>query len=303
MQTFINKFHDWLIPAVLILFILEVVTFPFVLGLTWAGSGESPERVLTYTPGRLTWDSAGGINPSGVAVISLFDSEYENVKSDNGDKIVAPGTQGGSIVRLKNDVGGEIEYTAVLYRIRSSEDIPVEAYLSGSGFANTSKRPLPEGVESKDVIQAVAGRLGGGLFKDFSINWQWQSDKSAEQDITDTSLGDKAANGRHDNVTVGLYIVVEDGNPYGGNPWQQGGDVIPLPDPEDDDVIQITEGGDNGEDAESEICFIDDETAYITPTPPQTGDKGVGAYIVLMCISGLMLLLLLVGRKRGKCAE
>lgn len=88
-------------PTVLILFILEIIAFPFALGFTWAGRSETPERVLSYTPGSLTWDSAADIDPNGAANLSLFETLYYNVKSDNEDKVVAPGTQSSSIVRLK----------------------------------------------------------------------------------------------------------------------------------------------------------------------------------------------------------
>lgn len=59
-----------------------------------------------YARGSLKWDSATGIDANGVACLSLFDIAYENVRSDDGDKLVAPGTSEQSVIRLKNGVSG-----------------------------------------------------------------------------------------------------------------------------------------------------------------------------------------------------
>lgn len=257
-NSLLAKHRGWLLPTVLILFILEVITFPFVLGFTLADRSETPKRLLTYTPGKLTWDSADQIDETGAATLALFDSVYHNVNADNGDKVVAPGTEGVSIVRLRNTADKAVSYTAVLYRIRSTDLLPVDVSLSGDGFTDTNTYRLPEGVMAKDgdVIRAVSGTLGGNMIQDFDVDWTWRFYDSDKQDIIDTWLGDKAANGFADDVTVGLYIVVEDDN------------------------------------------------RYFTPDVPPTGDLGVGIYIVLMCISGIVLVLLLLDKRRArKCEE
>lgn len=256
MNTFLSKQRSWLLPTVLILFILEVITFPFVLDFTWAGRSETTDRTLTYTQGKLTWDSAANIDANGVAELSLFDSIYQNENAGSGDKVVAPGTDGVSIVRLKNSVSGAISYTAVLYRIRSTDELPVKVTLSGESFTDTDIYTLPEGVNDADVIRAVSGTVGGGLIQDFDIDWSWRLYDSEQQDIIDTLLGDKAADGDADDVTVGLYVVVEDDN------------------------------------------------NYIIPGAPQTGDLGIGIYVGLMCISGVVLILLLLDKRRArKCKK
>lgn len=254
-NKFLNKQRHWLLPAVLILFILEVIALPFALGFTWAGRSETPERVLTYTPGKLTWDSAAGIDENGAADLSLFETLYQNVNADNDDRVVAPGTEDDSIVRLKNSISGTVRYTAVLYSIRSTDLLPVEVSLSGDGFTDTDTYTLPNGVKDESVIRAVTGTVGGGMIQDFDIDWNWKFYDSEQQDIIDTWLGDKAADDDADDITVGLYIVVED------------------------------------------------ENTQIKPSPPQTGDAGIGAYIVLMCVSGAVLLLLIIDRKRSRKCE
>lgn len=255
MHNLLKKQISWLLPAVLILFILEIFTLPFVLELTYAGRSEVPDHVLTYTPGSLRWDDGTGVEQDGTAVLSLFDSQYgDTVNADNGDKIIAPGTDGWNIVRLKNDAEKQVSYTAVLYEIKDNPELPVKAELSGTGLVDTEDYRLPDKVTGAKVIRAVAGEIGSGEIRDFDIDWTWEYEENQAQDVIDTLLGDKAAYEEANDVTVGLYIVVEDNN------------------------------------------------EYITPVRPKTGDfgAGMGMYVTLLAISGLVLLLLIVTRRREK---
>ena len=210
-RVFSDKVTRWLLPTVLILFILEVLTLPLVLGITYSGRSESPDHVLTYTQGKLTWDSVTGIDKNGAAELNLFDAEYPGVEAEDESKVIAPGTEGYSIVRLKNSVSGSVKYTAVLYSIRSSEQIPVEVELADSDFTDTENYPLPDGVKAYQVLRAVTGTVKGDEVQDFDILWQWEYETSEEQNETDTFLGDKD---HADEVTAGLYVVVEDNNSY-----------------------------------------------------------------------------------------
>lgn len=214
MSKSVNKVHRWLLPATLILFILFAATFPFVAGLTYSGRSESPEHILTYTKNSLTWDSGTTVDSNGVGALTAFEAEYDNVVAVDGDNVVAPGTEGYDIVRLKNNVSGAINYTAVLYTIKSSDELAVKTALSGTGFTDTTSYSLPEGVDESDVIRAVTGSLGGGQVQDFDIDWYWNFTEGNAQDKTDTSLGNKASAGDPDDVTVGIYIIVEDNNSY-----------------------------------------------------------------------------------------
>lgn len=206
---------NWLLPAVLILFLLEVVLFPLAVGLTYAGRSETPNHLLTYTTGALTWDSATGIGADGVAMLDLFDSNYQNVQAHNGDNLVAPGTQRTSIVRLKNDGDHTIRYTALLYRIKEEDTLPVAPQLTGTGFVETDSYPLPDGVTGQQVVRAVTGTLDAGTLQDFDITWAWAYHEDDARDVQDTALGDRAAFAKADEVTAGLYIVVE--NEGGGS--------------------------------------------------------------------------------------
>lgn len=257
MFRFLHNQKQWLLPATLILFILEIFTLPFVVGMTYSGRSEVPNHVLTYTENKLTWDSATGIDSNGVARLDLFHAVYDNVSAWDEENVIAPGTDGYNIVRLKNNVSGEITYTAVLYSIKTTENLPITPELTGTSFTDTDTYPLPDGVEREQVMRAVTGKLGGGQRQDFDISWIWNFYEDESRDTTDTELGDKAAIDVADNITVGLYIVINDGN------------------------------------------------SYVSPDIPKTGDDSMlGLYLALMGVSGLMLILLLVDRRREeKCAS
>lgn len=227
MQIVLQKYNRWLRPCLVILLALVLLTMPLMLGVTYSGRSESPDHVLTYTEGKLTWDSATGITETGVALLNLFEAAYSGVASEDGVNVVAPGTEGFHIIRLKNDVAGSIRYKAVLYRIRTDEALSVQTALSGENMTDITDYPLPEGVTQADVIRAAEGTVAGGQIQDFDISWLWSYYDDAQQDAIDTMLGNDAVDAA-DAVTVGLYIVVEDGNSYISPDIPQTGDNTPI---------------------------------------------------------------------------
>ena len=104
MQKIYEKVNRWLLPAFVILFAVGMVTFSFAACYAYAGGSEAPGHVLTYTRAKLQWDSATGIDSNGAAVLKLFGSKKPGVAAGN---VVAPGTSGGSIIRLNNNTTGE----------------------------------------------------------------------------------------------------------------------------------------------------------------------------------------------------
>lgn len=46
------------LEVVLALLLIQLILLPAALGVTYASTGTRPEHILTYTTGRLTWDSA-----------------------------------------------------------------------------------------------------------------------------------------------------------------------------------------------------------------------------------------------------
>lgn len=235
-RKFIDNNRRRILPALLVLIALTAVTLPLAFSPVWAAPAAAPDRVLTYSVNRLTWDSAASIRPDGSAELTLFSANYPNVTSADGANVVAPGTDGHNTVRLKNNVGGTIQYTAVLYAIKSNAALPVTPTLSGSYLTDTTRYSLPAGVDKSSVIRAVSGSVRGFGLQDLDVDWLWKYYDTAAQDGADTDLGNAAAHalstdsgelvpGMLDNITVGLYIVVEDNNTYY---YPKTGDDAPL---------------------------------------------------------------------------
>lgn len=211
----IMKKHGWLLTCLCILLILEGVLFSFTVKYTYAGRKENPDHVLTYTKGNLVWDSNTDIDENGCAKFSLFQEYYQNVKTQNGDKVIAPGTESYNVIRLKNNADYTIQYVAVMYSRKEEKNLPVEPELSGQDFTDTDQYPLPDGVERSQVVRAVTGSVEKGTIQDFDIAWKWKYYENDQRDQIDTMLGNKAATEKADDVTVGLYIVIvenENGN-------------------------------------------------------------------------------------------
>ena len=172
-------------PAILILFILQVMLLPVMIGLTYAVPAERPEHILTYRTGSLVWDKATSVRPDGSAELSFFETLYKNVNADNAERVLAPGTEKDSVIRLKNDTNKEITYTAVLYSLSTSQNL--------------------------------------------DINWFWTFEDGAStdgRDGIDTYLGNKAANEKADEATLGFYLVVYDDS-----------EILPSPQTGDNTVI------------------------------------------------------------------
>ena len=293
-MNIINKIKGWLLPTALILFLLEIILFPFVIQLAYAGRSENPEHVLTYTTNRLTWDSATGVDPdTGAAELSLFSSSYRNAVAENGEKIVAPGTQGTSIIRLKNAADKPITYIAVMYHIKEEDALPVEPVLAESDtFARTDTYPLPEDVAPEQVVQAVSGSLEAGRIQDFDISWLWNYYESDARDAVDTELGNRAAWQTADDVTVGLYIVVEEDTSTTTDPGAPGDPAGPD---EPDGSGTPHESGTAGQTEDAGTAG----TRYTYPYLPQTGDPGnLTLYLVLLAVSSVLFVLLLLERRK-----
>lgn len=207
---------SWLLPSVLILFILQVLLFPLAVGTTYSGRSESPDHILTYSKGSLVWDRGTEIEKSGAAKLSLFDEAYDGTVRSDDDRVVAPGTAALHMIRLKNSASGEISYTAMLYQLRSDPALPVKACLQGVGFADAATYTLPENISRSQIVRCVSGTVKSGGIQDFDISWLWDYYDSSQQDRLDTDLGDRAAEEQAPDITLGFYITVQDGNSYVG---------------------------------------------------------------------------------------
>ena len=261
----VKKHNRWLLPTLLILFILVIITLPLMMFLTYAGRAESPSHLITFANEKLTWDENTVVHDDGVAELSFFSQYYQNVNSENEDNVFAPGTDQLTTIRLLNNSSDTIKYTAVAYMIKECETLPLYGRMDAPGSSSTNSYPLPEGVTEADVLNAVTGTVDGKNIKDFDISWYWVFESGEEiepgiyeSDPNDTYLGNKAAWDVADDAIIGFYIVVE-------------GDNGPIPP---------------------------------GPHPPTTGGASMfGWGIALIAISGIMLFIAVIDRLKEKKDE
>ena len=71
------------LEGVLTLLLIQLILLPAALGVTYASSSTRPEHILTYTTGRLTWDSATETDGQGAARLELFRRSYDNVNAES----------------------------------------------------------------------------------------------------------------------------------------------------------------------------------------------------------------------------
>lgn len=253
MISIIKKCSPWLLPAVLVLFILEVICLPFVVKFTWPTDKPTPTHTLTYTKSELTWDTATTVDPStGAAKLNLFSAVYEEgdpanitAESDNGDKIIAPGLKKDTVVRLYNSRITSISYWAALYYKKSTEDIPIVPDLSAENtFEELSTFELPNEITAQgfELVRAYHGYVDGQQMSDLTVKWEWPFEDG--RDELDTELGDKAANGDFEDIEVGLYVYIEDyatggGGGSGGGSIGGGGKDEPDTPPDEPDTPPV----------------------------------------------------------------
>ena len=237
-----KRSNRWLLPTILILFILEVITLPLVVLLTYAGRAEAPQHVITFANKQLTWDDNTTVDENGVARIAFFERTYQNVNSENEDNVFAPGTELNTVIRLKNASSDTIKYTALAWMIKDCDELALYGDFHGNGASIIDNYTgyLPEGVTVEDLLGdgAVTGSVEGGGIHDFDVDWHWIFERGDEvepgiyeSDYIDTYLGNKAAWDVADDATIGFLIIVEgdEGSitpPPGPKPPKTGGDSM-----------------------------------------------------------------------------
>lgn len=287
MRTRTQTNRRWL-AVLLLLAMLDAAVAALAVGPTYAARAEATAQRLTYTPGALTWDTATDVGPDGAALLDWFDASYQNVQAQNGDNLVAPGTETTRLVQLQNDASTPIRYVALLYCRKAEQTLPVAPRLTGTGFADTGTYPLPDGITDAQVVRAVTGTVAAGAVQDFTVTWGWHYYENDARDALDTALGNRAAFVRADEVTAGLYIVVEQESPAdtpSGN--ASSGNTAPA-------------GTTPGDTAPSVGSTATADAAYITPQLPRTGDDSpLALYGTLLAFSAVSLLLLWALRRKG----
>ena len=228
-----KKRKNWLLPTTLILFILSVITLSLMAVVTYAWRSEDPTHLLTFENEKLTWDENTEVGENGVAHLSFFNTYYQNVNSENGDNVFAPGTEQDTLIRLKNNSDDEITYTAIAWMIKECDILELTGDFRAEGATPTNNYEglLPPNVTPDDLlgVGAVTGTVSAKGIQDFDIGWEWIFERGDEvepgiyeSDFPDTYLGNKAAWDTADDSTIGFAIIVEGETPVPTPPTGQG---------------------------------------------------------------------------------
>ena len=204
MEIKANRRKGILAMLIAVLFVAALITFPYTFNLTWALPSTDSDRTLTFAAGKLTWDTDAQIDENGVIKLGMFKSEYENVKSNDGENIVAPGTENSTSIRLLNSSPNEISYTAYLYRIDKT-GVPIDASLTCG--VEAKDYAVPSNIDANSLVSVRSGSVGKSSVSVLNVDWEWGYSKSTDGDTSDTALGIKNSS---DEVEYGLYVVVTD---------------------------------------------------------------------------------------------
>ena len=121
--------------------------------------------------------------------------------------------------------------------------------------------------------------------------------------MLDTALGDKAAFDTPDDVTAGIYIVVEEEQP---DPPVPTPDPTPVPSepPDKPDKPDATDEPEDPAETDAPDGPGDTDGGYIRPEVPKTGDESAAwLYLALIFLGGAGLALLIIGGRRDKNNE
>lgn len=169
-----------LIVGVITAFV-ALITLSLVSG-TWAKYTSSVEGSDTARVAK--WSFNGADLEERTIAFNLFQTSYgETVKSKDGKKVVAPGTEGSATFALKNT--GEVAAEAkIVLTITNANNIPVKITYAGVGGTETE-------VDANGTIELPVQQLAieQTTATEITIKWAWPFDGNDTNDTNDTNLG------------------------------------------------------------------------------------------------------------------
>lgn len=168
-------------------------------------AGTQEEPTPTETPQSSQTQSRPGFQVSDEQTVwttdtqvEIFRVSYENgeqavtVHSDDGDKLIAPGTENSYTFKLKNTGNVAIDYTVTVDAYCTPADIaiPVTARLNRyDGAWIVGGQDSYADVSALDAAEDAA-TLGAGKYTYYTLDWLWPFESG--DDAYDTMLGDLA---------------------------------------------------------------------------------------------------------------
>ncbi len=171
--------------------------------------------------------------------VDIFKATYENgegfitVNSDNGDKVVAPGTENSYTFKLKNTGNVPIKYVLDIdaYITPGDNMIPIESRVNRyDGEWIVGGQKVWVDVPVLDAAED-AGTLGSGKYTYYTLDWRWPFESG--NDEYDTFLGNLAAEGEDITITIVIKTVATATDDPGRD------DGITPPDTGDDSILSL----------------------------------------------------------------
>lgn len=134
--------------------------------------------------------------------IEIFKTSYDNesgevtVLSNNGDKVIAPGTQNTYVFKLKNTGNVALDFKVELSSLLSAvtNEIPIQVRISN--FKNEwIVGSDDEYVDVSKVSAVDYGTVGAGRYIYYTLDWMWPFEGDTDTNIIDTALGDLIVEG------------------------------------------------------------------------------------------------------------
>ncbi len=197
-----------------------------------ANSASSSAGALELLPVAGTTPSTGNDNAllwTGETTVEIFRISYDNesgettVMSQDGLKILAPGTGNSYEFALENTTDYSLDYTLTMKAWFSDTEHPIPIYASVTDHDGNDI--LGNGGEKVPVLQLnevnEAGVLASGNIQPYTLSWEWPFELDDEYD---TLLGNLAA---ENSISLTVEILTtaqynDDPNSPGGYPPQTG---------------------------------------------------------------------------------
>ena len=187
---------------------------------------------------RLSYDETGGVT----------------VRSADGDKLVAPGTNGSYFFRINNTTTKNMDCTVSVKAWYSDDNYKIPVLAKFSGMDKTYFVGSETTYDDVMALDGVTDRLTLGAKRYFSyeLSWEWPFEGD---DTLDTMLGNASV-----DKDISLTIEITTYATYDDTP-----DTSMV----DDDTSKI-----------SDVSGTGDDVSEITPTKPTRGDDPQGAPIM-----------------------
>lgn len=160
--------------------------------------------------------------------VEIFRVSYVNeeqvitVSSDNGEKVIAPGTEIAYTFKLKNTGNVALDYTVEIDAYFTPADIPIPITDRLSRYDGTWIVGDGDAYESVSVLDAAEDKatLGAGKYTYYTLDWLWPFESG--NDEQDTMLGNLAV-----DEDLLFTIVIKTTATESADPNSGGGITVP----------------------------------------------------------------------------